>query len=70
MSDESSGGRRRGSHRRVTGGTAPDQERALGGPVWGEATPSLGSDAPDPREAGTSDGHEQWLREQRPPHWG
>ncbi|MCT1456362.1 hypothetical protein [Kocuria rhizophila] len=54
----------------MTGGTAPDQERALGGSVWGEATPSLGSDAPDPREAGISDGHEQWLREQRPPHWG
>ncbi|WHF22491.1 hypothetical protein QJS66_20965 [Kocuria rhizophila] len=36
--------------------------------MWGEATPPLGSDA-DPREAGTSDGHEQWLREQRPPHW-
>ncbi|WP_406018097.1 hypothetical protein OH783_06595 [Kocuria rhizophila] len=54
----------------MTGGTAPDQERDLGGSVWGEATQPLGSDAPDPRETGTSGGHEQWLREQRPPHWG
>ena len=37
---------------------------------YGELGDELGGDAPDPREAGTSDGHEQWLREQRPPHWG
>lgn len=62
--------RRRGTHRRATGGSAPDAERALGGAEWGDAARGLGADAPDPRENGAAAGHEQWLREQRPPHWG
>ncbi|GEC97937.1 hypothetical protein KVA01_00920 [Kocuria varians] len=63
-------GRRRGSHRRATGGTAPRPERALGGPAWGEPSETLGADAPDPRERQSEAGHEEWLRRQRPPHWG
>ncbi|WP_058955221.1 hypothetical protein [Kocuria rhizophila] len=64
------GGRRRGSHRRVTGGTSGDPDRALGSQDWGHTEPELGADAPDPREAVSGSGHETWLREQRPPHWG
>ncbi|RKQ37205.1 hypothetical protein C1C97_004550 [Kocuria tytonis] len=63
-------GRRRGRHRRATGGTAPDTERALGPSGWGDPAQRLGADAPDPRDAEGGAGHEQWLREQRPPHWG
>ncbi|QMS55322.1 hypothetical protein RGB72_01535 [Glutamicibacter protophormiae] len=63
-------GRRRGSHRRATGGTVPDAERALGGSQWSGSPDDLGADAPDPREVQGEAGHEEWLRRQRPPHWG
>ncbi|RLY94458.1 hypothetical protein CWC38_00350 [Kocuria tytonicola] len=63
-------GRRRGTHRRATGGAAPDTERALGDAEWGDAARRLGADAPEPGEGASTGGHEQWLREQRPPHWG
>lgn len=64
------GGRRRRGHRRATGGTAPDAERALRADEWGAGPEALGSDAPDPREAVAESGHAQWLKQQRPPHWG
>ena len=62
--------RRRGTHRRATGGSSPDENRSLGVSDWGDAAWRLGADAPDPRESSSTAGHEQWLREQRPPHWG
>ncbi len=63
-------GRQRRGHRRATGGTAPNAERALRTDEWGAGSEALGSDAPDPREAVTESGHAQWLKQQRPPHWG
>lgn len=63
-------GRRRGSHRRATGGTVPDAERAVDGSQWSGSPDDLGTNAPDPREVQGDAGHEEWLRRQRPPHWG
>ena len=63
-------GPRRRSHRRATGGTAPDAERSLRTDEWGAGPEALGSDAPDPREAAAENDHTQWLKQQRPPHWG
>ena len=62
--------RHRRTHRRATGGSTPDAERALGGADWGDTAQGLGADTPDPAEDAAAAGHEQWLREQRPPHWG
>ncbi|MDO4918749.1 hypothetical protein [Kocuria sp.] len=74
MSPERTGarpsGRRRGTRRRATGGTAPDTERALRPAEWDATARQLGADAPEPGDGGGGAGHEQWLREQRPPHWG
>lgn len=64
------GGRRRRGHRRATGGTAPDAECALRTSEWGAGSDELGGDDPDPREAAAESGHAQWLKQQRPPHWG
>lgn len=55
--------RRRG-YRKASGGRAPDPELAAD-----SALDFLSGDAAAPEDAG-SGGHDQWLREQRPPHWG
>ena len=62
--------RRRGTHRRATGGTVPNPDRGPGGTGWVPVEREFGAEAPDPRDQGQIGGHEAWLKEQRPPHWG
>lgn len=62
--------KRRRGHRRVSGGRAPDPNLAVNDPAL-SARPS----DPDRALSGASEAmsdreHEQWLKEQRPPHWG
>lgn len=52
--------RRRGP-RRATGGTFSGAEPRSPGP---------GGPPPEPGEEAAEQAHEQWLRDQRPPHWG
>ena len=61
--------RRRGQ-RRATGGRVPDPNLAVNDPAL-----SAGPGDPDRAESGITGAqsdrdHEQWLKEQRPPHWG
>ena len=62
--------RRRRGHRRVSGGRAPDPNLAVTDPAL-----SARPNDPDRAVSGASEAmsereHEQWLKEQRPPHWG